>query len=200
VATKEDILEQIVEEYLTHKGYFVRHNIKFKPRDDHPEWISNQDSNHSDIDVVGFNPLKAGPERIYAVSCKNWQGGFDPRFWLKKLEGEALTEVSGRPAWKHFRELKKEKWADAFRCAIKDITESEQFTYVLAVARLDADRTYWENHPPFITAMGGNPIKIVTFSDMLGEIRNKLGTTVAATEIGRLIQVLKASRYKLEAA
>jgi hypothetical protein len=29
VATKEDILEQIVEEYLSHKGYFVRHNIKF---------------------------------------------------------------------------------------------------------------------------------------------------------------------------
>ena len=36
MATKEDILEQIVEEYLTHRGYFVRHNIKFKPRDELP--------------------------------------------------------------------------------------------------------------------------------------------------------------------
>lgn len=31
VAQKEDILEQIVEEYLTHEGYFVRHNIKYRP-------------------------------------------------------------------------------------------------------------------------------------------------------------------------
>ena len=28
---KEDILEQIVEEYLLHAGYFVRHNLKFRP-------------------------------------------------------------------------------------------------------------------------------------------------------------------------
>lgn len=38
MATKEDILEQIVEEYLVHKGYFVQHNIKFLPLKDHPEF------------------------------------------------------------------------------------------------------------------------------------------------------------------
>lgn len=53
MATKEDILEQIVEEYLVHKGYFVQHNLKFLPRKDHPDFVTNQDSNHSDIDVVG---------------------------------------------------------------------------------------------------------------------------------------------------
>lgn len=36
MATKEDILEQLVEEYLLHQGYFVRHNVKFLPRRDHP--------------------------------------------------------------------------------------------------------------------------------------------------------------------
>ena len=36
MATKEDILEQIVEEYLIHQGYFVQHNLKFLPRRDHP--------------------------------------------------------------------------------------------------------------------------------------------------------------------
>src|SRR5271169_4805855 len=56
MATKEDILEQLVEEYVTHKGYFVRHNIKYLPRKDHPAFISNQDSNHSDIDVLAINP------------------------------------------------------------------------------------------------------------------------------------------------
>ena len=28
MATKEDILEQLIEEYLTHKGYFVRQDRK----------------------------------------------------------------------------------------------------------------------------------------------------------------------------
>jgi hypothetical protein len=131
------------------------------------------------------------------VSCKNWQGGFDPKFWLKKLEGDGNIEVSGRPAWKHFRELKREKWSDAFRGAVEMITGSREFTYVLAVARLDGDAALWENNEAFRDAMGGNPIKIITFSSMLEEIRKELGTTVAGTEIGRLIQVLKASGYKL---
>jgi hypothetical protein len=68
VATKEDILEQLVEEFLIHRGYFVRHNVKFLPRKDHPDFISNLDSNHSDIDVLAFNPLLQGADRIWAVS------------------------------------------------------------------------------------------------------------------------------------
>lgn len=44
MATKEDILEQIVEEYLVHKGYFVQHNLKFLPRKDQPDFVTNQDS------------------------------------------------------------------------------------------------------------------------------------------------------------
>lgn len=34
---KEDILEQMVDEYLQHKGYFTRHNIKFRPAGDHAD-------------------------------------------------------------------------------------------------------------------------------------------------------------------
>lgn len=44
MATKEDILEQIVDEYLVHKGYFVQHNPKFLPRKDQPDFVTNQDS------------------------------------------------------------------------------------------------------------------------------------------------------------
>lgn len=69
---KEDILEQLVDDHLQSDGYFTRHNIKFRPRPDHPEFIKSQDSNHSDIDVVGFNPLKYGCRRVIAVSCKSW--------------------------------------------------------------------------------------------------------------------------------
>ncbi len=53
---KEDILEQLVDDYLQARGYFTRHNLKFLPRKDHLEFQSRNDSNHSDIDVLGFHP------------------------------------------------------------------------------------------------------------------------------------------------
>ena len=61
MATKVDILEQIVEEYLVHKGYFVQHNLKFLPRKDHPDFVLNKDSNHSDINVLAYHPKR--PQR-----------------------------------------------------------------------------------------------------------------------------------------
>jgi hypothetical protein len=65
VATKEDILEQLVEEFLIHRGYFVRHNVKFLTNRNHPDFDSKLDSNHSDIDVLGFNPLFEGFDRVW---------------------------------------------------------------------------------------------------------------------------------------
>ena len=41
---KEDILEKMVDEYLQHKGYFTRHNIKFRPAGDHVEYDTRQDA------------------------------------------------------------------------------------------------------------------------------------------------------------
>lgn len=70
MATKEDILEQLVEEFLIHRGYFIRHNIKYLPDKSHPDFVTNQDSNHSDIDVLALHPMLHGPDRIWAVSCK----------------------------------------------------------------------------------------------------------------------------------
>ncbi len=77
MAAKEDILEQIVEEYLLHMGYFVRHNLKFRPQKGDRGFNSRQHSNHSDIDVIGIHPLKTGIERVVVVSCKSWQQGFN---------------------------------------------------------------------------------------------------------------------------
>ena len=88
MATKEDILEQIVEEYLVHNGYFVQHNIKFLPRKDHPDFVLNQDSNHSDIDVLAYNPKLDGPACVMAVSCKSWQSGFNPASEIAAIEGD----------------------------------------------------------------------------------------------------------------
>ena len=192
MATKEDILEQIVEEYYSHQGYFVRHNVKFLPRKDHPDFVSNQDSNHSDIDVLGYHPTKNGADRVVAVSCKSWQGGFNPKTKIEEIN--LNKEVSGRPAWKGFRELTIDKWADGFIGAVKEATGSDRFTYVLAVAHIKGDRAIWEQHAPFIERLRGNPIRIVSFQDMVMEIERTLTNTLAATEVGRMLQMFKASK------
>lgn len=64
MSQKEDILEQIVEEYLTHKGYFVQHNIKYRPDNEDPDYDPKKDSVHSDIDVLAYNPLETGPKKF----------------------------------------------------------------------------------------------------------------------------------------
>ncbi len=90
MATKEDVLEQIVEEYLIHKGYFVQHNIKFLPPKDHPDFVLNQDSNHSDIDVLGYHPTLQGDRKVVAVSCKSWQSGFNAAAEIRAIEGDKV--------------------------------------------------------------------------------------------------------------
>ncbi|MEQ8691107.1 MAG: hypothetical protein RIC89_09775 [Pseudomonadales bacterium] len=195
MATKEDILEQIVEEYLVHKGYFVQHNIKFLPRKDHPDFVTNKDSNHSDIDVLAIHPKLSGPEAVIAVSCKSWQQGFNPASEIAAIEGDKT--VRGRKAWQAFRELCVPKWSEGFIDAVREATGSEQFTYALAVAHVRGDKSVWESHRPFIDALGGNPIRVIAFQDMVEEIYEQLGTTLAATEVGRMLQMFRAARIKL---
>ena len=190
---KEDILEQLVDDYLLAKGYFTRHNVKFKPRFDHPEFVSRDDSNHSDIDVLGFHPLLTGPARVIAVSCKSWQGGFDVAAGLRDIAKN--RRVSGREAWKRFRELVRPKWAEAFVAAIQQETGSTEFTYVTAVTVLKGDRLLWENEPQFQEAMQHNPIRIWTLTDMLTELFPLLGTTVASSQLGRTLQLIKAAGW-----
>lgn len=191
MATKEDILEQMVEEYLIHQGYFVRHNLKFLPDKSHKGYIQNKDSNHSDIDVLGFHPLKTGHDRVMAVSCKSWQSGFRPQSYIQRLKTGG--KVSGKEAWKSFRELTNDKWAAGFIETIQKATGAESFTHVTAVAKLVGSRDTWEQHQPFIDTLKGNAIKILTFEEMVLKVRPALTQTVASSEIGRMLQLFKAS-------
>lgn len=191
MATKEDILEQIVEEYLVHKGYFVQHNIKFLPRKDHPDFVSNQDSNHSDIDVIGYHPLINGERKVMVVSCKSWQRGFNPASEIDAIMNDKVRR--GRKAWRAFRELIIPKWSEAFVKAVKDATGSDRFTYVTAVTRLTGDKSTWETHQPFRDALSGNLVSILTFREMITEIQSELTTTLAATEVGRMLQLFSAA-------
>ena len=192
MATKEDILEQIVEEYLLHKGYFVRHNVKFIPRKDHPDFILNQDSNHSDIDVLGYHPIKVGDEKVLAVSCKSWQGGFNPSSEISAILNNKRRR--GRDTWRSYRELTSPKWSEAFLEAIRSATGEDRFTYVTAVTRLIGNRDIWEGHQLFKTALGGNRISIITLEEMVAEIQCGLTTTLAATEVGRILQLFSSAR------
>lgn len=120
---KEDILEQLVDEYLQHKGYFTRHNIRFKPRTDHADYIRNKDAVASDIDVIGFNPNLQGAERVMVVSCKSWQDGFRPEHWISLIESD--RDVGKKKAWQKFRELANDKWSEAFMARVKDIVGTD---------------------------------------------------------------------------
>jgi hypothetical protein len=147
MSQKEDILEQIVEEYLTHKGYFVQRNIKYRPDKNGLEYDSKKDSVHSDIDVLAYNPLEVEPKKVLAVNIKSWQGGFDFRAVLEQVT--ANKKVSGRESRLRYRELCIPKWSKAFSRAIWQRTKETRFTHVLAVTLLRwlaADRLvkFWE--------------------------------------------------------
>jgi hypothetical protein len=195
MATKEDILEQLVEEFLIHRGYFVRHNVKFLPRKDHADFSSKHDSNHSDIDVLAFNPLRQGADRVWAVSCKSWQSGFNPAVKIEEIEQNKI--VSGREAWKGFRELVSPKWSEAFVGAIQKATGESSFTYVTAVTNLIGDASQWEQNPSFRKALADNPIKIITLREMLEEVYGQLKTTLAGTEVGRMLQLFRAAGIQI---
>ena len=182
-----------MEEYLIHKGYFVQHNVKFRPSRDHPEYVSNQDSNHSDIDVLGIHPLREGPDRVWAVSCKSWQSGFDPATRIRNIENNELR--NGRPTWKAFRELVVPKWADAFSRTVKERTGELQFTHVTAVTSLTGDASSWEGYQKFQENLPKASIKVLTFESMVDDIRDGLTTTLAGSEVGRLLQLFEASGY-----
>ncbi len=196
MATKEDILEQIVEEYLVHKGYFVQHNLKFLPRKDHPDYVQNKDSNHSDIDVIGLHPKKNGADKVLVVSCKSWQSGFNPASEIDAIVQGKVRR--GRKAWQAFRELTVPKWSEAFIQAVEDATGTREFTYVLAVAKVVGDKAVWEEYQPFSEALGGNPVRILTFREMVLEIQSELTTTLAATEVGRMLQMFQAAGIHVE--
>lgn len=185
MAQKEDILEQIVEEYLTHKGYFVRHNVKYRPK------TFNQ--TQSDIDVLGYNPHLVGCERVVVVNCKSWQGGFSFQSQIRMAETE-----KGKLK---YRELLLPDWSRAFCDVVKSVTGEDAFTYVLAVTRAVGDSSLWTDNANYRNALNGNPIRVLTLKDMVAHIEKELTKITdgkktrapASTDIGRTLQLFMAA-------
>ena len=198
MATKVDILEQIVEEYLIMKGYFVQHNIKYRPDKSGPDYVSKLDSVHSDIDILAVNPTMKGKSRVLAVNCKSWQGGFQP---LNEIQEFEMPKTKNRARWKSYRGLTNPKWSDAFSSKIRCLTGSHIFTHVTAVTKVKPRKGYsekqlinaWQTYKPFSEILNGNPVRVLTLIEMINAFNVTVGQTPASSEVGRLIQVLRAA-------
>ena len=168
--------------------------MKFKPAKTDPDYITKLDAVPSDVDVVGLHPMLEGTEKVWVVSCKAWVSGFNTKSKVASLTHNKV--ISGRHAWKGFRELVVRKWADALVAEIKKLTGVKRFTYVTAVTKLIGNASEWEQHTTFRKNLHGNPIKILTLKEMLSDLYEKTNTEVASSQVGRLLQVMKASGWK----
>ena len=197
---KEDVLEQVVEDYLQLCGYFTRHNLRFKPAKSHRQYVASQDSVSSDVDVVGVKPTIRGANRVWVVSCKSWQSGFDPDAKLREMRHEKANPK--RETWKGFREIWEPRWSEAFRNAIHDATGSSNFRYSIAVTRLRGKLTQqeaeaaWAQEPVIAEHLVGCGFSFLTMRQMWAQLQQELTTTPASSEIGRLAQLLKAAKVE----
>jgi hypothetical protein len=187
---KEDVLEQIVDDYLQMQGYFTTHNVRFNPPKDQ-DYVTRDESVPSDVDVVGLHPLRAGADRVMVVSCKSWQSGFDAARILAQLRGEAPNPKRRREL--QFRELWMPRWAQGFRQKIEEITGERVFTYCLAVTKLRGDGGPWKSDATIRECLGGNSLRFLTLEEMWGVVLGTVMTTPASSEMGRLAQLLKAA-------
>jgi hypothetical protein len=112
---------------------------------------------------------------------------------IANIEGNKIR--SGREAWKAFRELTQPKWSEAFIETVQSATGSAEFTYVTAVTAIKGTPKDWESYPRFREAMRGNPVLLLSLEKMLRELNSVLSTTMASSQLGRMLQLLKAAGY-----
>lgn len=200
---KEDILEQIIDDWLlSQNSTFTKHNVKFRPDENSADYNSKTDSSYSDIDIIGVHLDKTGKEMVSVVSCKSWQDGFNPKYWHDKLINNPNSIVYGKEAWKTLRELVIPKWGKSFREKIYSETKSKDYIYYLAVTKLNgtqSEKEQFEKETKFLECLKSNKsskveIKIITLNEVFDLFAAKGDSkTLEATTVGRLLQVLKAS-------
>jgi len=65
---------------------------------------------------------------------------------------------------------------------------------VTAVTWLNGAKRAWESNPDFLSALQGNPIRLLTLEEMVAGVTELLGTTVANSQFSRTMQLLKAAK------
>ncbi len=212
---KADILEQLIEDWFVSKpGWFVKHNIKFRPSKKHKNYNSKKDCVHSDIDILAFSGVENGKHRVAVVSCKSWQVGFSLREWLRVMESKPTynkrdSDFRPREKWKYFRELISEKWIQAFLDTIKKETSQKNLTFYIAVTKLvgtTKEREAFEHSliikQRFKKFNSVIDIKFITLQqileDFLKRIAKKDTPVLEGTDVGRLLQLINAAGLTIE--
>jgi hypothetical protein len=95
--------------------------------------------------------------------------------------------------WRAHRELWVSKWSEAFRAAIYDLTGQTTFAYRLAVTRLRTPVDGWSADPTIVKNLAGSTFGVLTLEDMWSTVLAGVTRTPAASEMGRLAQLLKAA-------
>ena len=212
---KEDILEQLIEDWLISKtGMFVKHNIKFRPNANHKDYNSKLDSVHSDIDILAISLITKNKIEAITVTCKSWQTGFNPKSWTADLEkkpkyNEKTMKHIPREKWKHFRELASDKWTQSFIQKIFIETGQRNLTYYIAVTKLNGkyeDKLSLENSEiikkRFKKFKSSITIKLITIEEIVNEyfqrIESKETTSLESTDVGRFLQLINAAGLKIK--
>jgi hypothetical protein len=188
---KEDVLEEVVDDYLKFLGYFTRHNVSFKPSLTHPDYVANQDRVPSDVDVIGVHPKKRGVDRVIVVSCKSWQSGFDADRTLQLLKTGG--RIGKREAWRSFREVWVPKWSEALIDTVDELVGTRRFAYRIAITHLKGTGTAWAADPTIAANLVGCSFDFLPLSTIWAKLLDELTTRPASSEVGRLIQILKAA-------
>jgi len=191
----EDVLEQVVDDWLRRDGFFTRTNVRFGPSVGDAGYSSREHNQQSDLDVLAIKPTERGPRRVLAVSCKAMQAGFSPNRWLTAADAD--RKYNGKDARKHLRELWDPVWAESLRRRVLELTGSRRFTYALAVTRVgpggNSDTSCWLHHPVVGENLAGNPSEVLTFSRMWTDLRQNVKEQIEPSHVGRLAQMLKAA-------
>ena len=197
----EDVLEQVVDDYLRYEGYFTRSNVKFGPVAGDDGFSSREHNQHSDIDVLAVHPQKTGPASVLAVSCKAMQEGYSPIGWLNAASaGKTYRGRRAERARMHHREIWDPVWNRAHRKAVKNLTGADTYTYVLAVTKLEkpewGDIERWRDNEVIGPNLDGLDLRVLTFEEMWSRLRSTVRTRVEPSHIGRLAQMLNAIEGK----
>lgn len=191
---KEDVLEQVVDDYLQSIGFLTTHNVRFKPSPSHPDYVANQDSVPSDIDVLGYAPNRFGADRVWVISCKAWQEGLDPGKRLDELRQEKVKGKS--QVWRRHREVWSPKWGLALCDRVEELTGQRGFRYFTAVTRLRGKVSRWHEwreEEQIQTCLEGNWVGFLRLEDMWQRTIATSTTTLAGSVMGRLAQMLIAA-------
>ena len=195
--------------FISKDGFFTKHNIKFRPRKDTAEnYNGTYDSVHSDIDILAINANASGYDRVFAVTCKSWQGGFNAKSWLEALTKD-ITEFEktgyGREKWKYFRELVAPKWTEAFVDEMYKQTGTRESTYYIACTKIINNKNnetgQFEDSGVFkerFEKYGAQvKVKILIFKEIFKDTKERIDRKEThaqeSTQIGRLMQLMKAS-------